>query len=210
MEHIDSGRMIEHCLNDAPFTADELGHLVACQACAAEVARWGVLRDEMAVARASQVRPEAQEQLFAMLAEAGHVPDTAGVVKRAVREVVEWVQALPLWDSRESAAVAGVRGTPNLAYRMLFGARDTEVELMVEPTGGGLRVRGEVMVGAEQENSGLALIELLSDLSARRALETESDVEGRFALDAVPPGTYVMTVTPRFGHVLVIEHLELT
>ena len=56
----------------------------------------------------------------------------------------------------------------------------------------------------------IALIELAATADAHRAIETESDAQGRFSMEHVLPGSYVLTITPRYSQMVVIEALELT
>ena len=57
--------------------------------------------------------------------------------------MAEWVNALPLWDSRQPMGAVGVRNGNQSGYRLLFGANEMEIELMVEPQNGLLRVMGD-------------------------------------------------------------------
>ena len=214
MEHLNEQYMLAHLLDGTPLTTDARGHLAQCDSCQKEFAALALLQDEFAVARQSQLSPTLETRLLALFAEAGREgqpqDSQPSVIDNIWGALTEWVNALPLWDSRQQAGAMGVRNASRTSYRLLFGAQETEVELMVEPHNGLLRVMGEVMVPAVAGQSGVALIELMRDADATRAIEVESDEQGRFALEHVTPGNYVMTVLPRYSQMIVIEPLELT
>jgi len=157
----------------------------------------------------SQVSPAAEQRLFAIFDEVAG-GRSQSPMQKLWGALADWVKAMPLLDTRQQASPAGIRNANRSSYRMLFGTDETEIELMVEPKNGLLRVMGEVMVADRSGANGLALIELSASPDAKSALETESDAEGRFALEQVPPGIYFMTITPRYSQAVVIEALELT
>jgi hypothetical protein len=219
MIHLDESRLVEVVWDGAPLSAEERAHLSICAACEKCYSSYVSLRGEFAVAQASQVSEAAESRLVSLFTQhKASAQENAARSETALRKLLDsvagWVQALPLWDSREQGAPVGVRGMRRPSYRLLFGAAATEVELMVEPQNGTLRIVGEVLVVNPPANSGransLALIELMATNNERHAIEAESDVDGHFMLDSVPPGTYVLTVTPRYSQMVVIDPLELT
>lgn len=219
MRHLDESRIIESIWDGAPLSEDERAHLSLCAACEKLYSSYALLSDEFAVAQASQISVESESRLVSLFAQRkASAQENAAQhetrLHRLLDSVAGWVQALPLWDSRDQAMPVGVRGTRRPSYRLLFGAHATEVELMVEPQNGNLRIVGEVLVvnppvNSDKANS-LALIELMATNNRRHAIEAESDVDGHFMLDSVPPGTYVLTITPRYSQMVVIDPLELT
>lgn len=210
MQHPDESRLWEVLLDGAAFTEVERDHLSLCSECQQQFAMFTLLRDELAVARESEVRSVAEARLLEIFAQARNGTAQEKALQSLFGKVVDIVKAVPLWDSRQKASVIGVRNASNPSYRMLFGIEETEIELMVEPQGRFLRLVGEVMVADSQESNGLALIELSMTADAKNAIETESDSNGRFSIEHILPGTYVMTIIPRFSRMVVIEPLELT
>lgn len=214
MEHLNEQGMLAHLLDGTPLTTDERAHLAQCGSCQKEFAALALLQDEFAVTRQSLLSSTLETRLFKLFAEVGRDAQQQDAQQGAFGNVLgaltEWVKALPLWDSRQQTGAMGVRNASRTSYRLLFGAQETEVELMVEPHNGLLRVMGEVMVPEVEGQNGVALIELMRHADAKRALEVESDELGRFALEHVAPGNYVMTVLPRYSQMIVIEPLELT
>jgi hypothetical protein len=214
MEHLQEQRMVEHIMDKTLLSPLEELHLSQCATCQQQLAAYQLLGAELAVARQSAIDTQTEAQLFSLFEAAGHAP--IDLPQRVLQGVRAWVAALPLWDSRQQAHTLGVRSGNWSSYRMLFGTKETEVELMVEGQNGLLRIVGEVMAGEVPvgENvgatNGLALIELMTTPDAATAIETESDASGRFALEGVPPGNYVMTITPRHRQIVVIDPLELT
>lgn len=208
MEHVQERRMIEYVWDGAALTPAESDHLSLCAGCRQQLAMLRLMRDELEVAHLSEMSPEQEGRLIAMLAQTQQDAPEEKPFRNRLTSLTEWARALLLWDSRQQGGVVGVRNLTMNSYRLLFGANETEVELMVEAQDGLRRVIGEVIM-AEGQN-GLALIELMTSADAKKALETESDENGRFALEQVPPGTYVMTITPRYSSMVIIEPLELT
>lgn len=218
MEHLQEELLIGHLLDGAALAASAQNHLSTCFECQQRLAALSLLRDDLVVARASEVRPEAEERLFALFGEAvslGQVAQGHSLLGR----LAEWIDALPLWDSRQQAlavgtrSAGGARSSGQSSYRLLFGANDAEVELMVEPQDGVLRVVGELMMNADEaalgSSNGVALVELMTSLDAKKSVEVESDADGRFAFEEVLPGSYVMTITPRSSSSLICVSLEL-
>jgi hypothetical protein len=216
MEHLQEAQIIEEIWGGAQLSGAERDHLALCGECQRHFAALKQLHEELQIARRSIVLPEIEARYLAAFAQS---PTAQRTIQSANPEkhmrnifgsLTEWMAALPLWDSRKQTATIGLRNANSSSYRMLFGVDTTEVELMVEPQGGLLRVVGEVMTGSEEEMSGLALVELMVAQDARLAKETESDANGRFHFEGVLPGTYILTITPRYRPSLVIESLELT
>jgi hypothetical protein len=168
------------------------------------------MRGEFEIARTSAVSPAAEQRLFAIFDEVAGGQTRQSPAQKLWGALTGLVKAMPLLDSRRQMSPVGVRSANRSTYRILFGTDETEIELMVEPANGLLRVMGELMFADRDGANGLALIELAASASAVTAMETESDVEGRFALEKVPPGVYLMTITPRYSQPIVIEALELT
>ena len=210
MEHLSEQRLIEELWDGAALTPFEGEHLALCSECQRMRATLLLMHQEFAIARVSDVSAAAESRLFSLFAETPSSQGQGNSLLALLGNLAEWVNALPLWDSRQQAGAVGIRNANQSSYRLLFGANETEVELMVEPHNGVLRVVGEVMGVQAEGRNGQALVELMTSLDAKGALETESDETGRFSLDHVLPGRYVMTITPRYSQVVVIEPLELT
>jgi hypothetical protein len=210
MEHLAEARLIEALWDGGALSVEEEHHLSLCADCRRQLATLTVLRDELNIAGQSNLSQAAEDRLVAIFALAGKEAAQSKPLQSLVGALVEWVQALPLWDSRQQALAAGVRGAANTSYRLLFGADGSEVELMVEPRNGMLRVVGEFMAPEHEGVSGQALIELVGAKNANWVLETESDASGRFALEKILPGTYSLTITPRHSPIMMIDALELT
>jgi len=202
--------MIESLWDGEALTTSEHDHLALCTECQNAYAVLGQMRAEFEVARHSKVQPEAEARLFAIFEDLPSKSASQQPLQRLLDAMVGWVQALPLWDSRQQAGAIGIRSANLSSYRILFGTDETEIELMVEPQNEFVRIMGEVSVTSDPGANGLALIELATSADAKTAIETESDINGRFALNQVPPGVYQMTITPRYSQMVVIEALELT
>lgn len=215
MEHLQEERLIEHLWDGAVLTATEQHHLSICSECQRQVATLSLLQDDFAVARASAVRPEAEERLFALFDAAMQHTATGQSAQGSslFGRLVEWIEALPLWDSRQQALALGTRSAGQASYRLLYGANDAEVELMVEPKDGLLRVVGELILNADDSaqgsGDGLALVELMTSMEADKAVDVVSDADGHFAFEGVLPGSYVLTITPRASSSLILVPLEL-
>jgi hypothetical protein len=210
MEHLNEQRLIEELWDGAALTPFEREHLSLCSECQRKRATLSLMHEEFEVAGVSEPSASAESRLFSLFAQITPSKMEGNPLLALLGNLAEWVNALPLWDSRQQAGAVGIRNANRSSYRLLFGAQETEIELMVEPHDGLLRVVGEVMgVQAEGRNA-KALVELMTSVDAKSALETESDDTGRFSLEHVPPGRYVMTITPRYSQVVVIEPLELT
>lgn len=210
MEHLNEQRLIEELWDGATLTPLEGEHLSLCLECQRIHAALSSMRKEFEVARMSDVSAAAESRYYALFSQRASEGAHRNPLATMLGTLAEWVNALPLWDSRQQASAAGMRNANNTSYRLLFGAPETEVELMVEAHNGMLRVVGEVMGDFAEGRNGQALVELMTSVDAKNAIEAECDASGRFALDRVPPGRYVMTITPRFSQVVVIEPLELT
>jgi hypothetical protein len=210
MEHLAEERMMGNIWDGAALTPGEHDHLRLCASCQSHFAALAQLRDDFEIARRSQVPPEVEERYFAVFAQARQDGAGRSFLGDLIGNLAEWVTALPLWDSRDQMLTAGVRNGNRSSYRVLYGTDTTEIELMIEPQNGLLRVVGELMTETTDGKSGLALIELMAAENSRVALETESDSNGRFQLESVPPGNYALIITPRYSPVMVIKPLELT
>lgn len=210
MQHIQEGRFIDNLWDGIALSDDERSHLSLCSVCQGSLSSLTTLRGELGVARQSMVRPEAEARLFSILEQASQDTPQQSLPQRVFGEMAAWVHALPIWDSRQQVGAMGVRNASQRSYRLVYGASQTEVELMVEPHNGVLRVVGEVIVDDDNAANGMALIELMTSTDSRKAIETQSDESGRFSLEEVPPGRYVLTVMPRYSQMVVIEPLELT
>lgn len=217
MEHLQERRMIEEVWDGAPLNEVERAHLSLCADCQQQRASLELLRDEFQVARHCRVSPQAENNLFAIFSQArqnaAQDTETEKPLHHFLGVLSGWFNALPMWDSRQQGGTLGIRNASMAGYRLLYGANQTGVELMVEPHNGLLRVVGELIVDEEGEQAGtngLALVELMASGNSRSTHETESDDKGRFQLEQVPPGRYSLIITPRFSQMVVIEGLELT
>ncbi|MCC6458151.1 MAG: carboxypeptidase regulatory-like domain-containing protein [Caldilineaceae bacterium] len=210
MEHLAEERMMGNIWDGVALTPAEVDHLRLCAACQSHFAALAQLRDDFEVARRSQVAHAVEERYFEVFTQARQ----AGAGRRSLGDLLgnlaEWVAALPLWDSRDQMLTAGVRNGNRSSYRILYGTDTAEIELMIEPQNGLLRLVGELMTETTDGKSGLALVELMAAESSTVALETQSDGNGRFQLEHVPPGRYALVITPRYSQAMVIKPLELT
>lgn len=210
MEHLQEARMVEAIWDGDALTAEERDHLRLCDECQRNFAAFTQINVEIEVARKSELLPEAEARYISLFAQRGGARQERSALRTLIGSIAEWVITLPLWDSRQQALAMGVRTAHSETYRLLFGVDHTEVELMVEPQHGLLRVIGEIMHEDADGSNGLALIELMAVKDAQVAIETESDGNGRFQLERVVPGTYRLTIIPRHSRTLVIEPLGLT
>jgi hypothetical protein len=210
-EHLQEARVIEHIYDAAPLTAAEQEHLAACIPCQRLLVQLLQLQAEFKITRLSSVTPEAEARYATLFAQSrAEVHNQNRSANKMLGNLSQWLTALPLWDSRSQALAAGVRGANNSSYRLLFGVDATEIELMVEAQNGLRRVMGEVILADEDELGGRCLIQLNAIQSSTLALETESDANGRFALEHVPPGVYSLNITPLHNSIVAIDTLELT
>ena len=137
MGHLDEVRLLENIYGDAPLTPAEAAHLDTCADCRGQRAALQRLTDELTVAQASVVSPDAEARYLDMFAQ------TRSGRPSLLARAAAWVQAQLAFDSRAQTAAAGVRSGGTLAYRLLFAADQAEVELMVEPVQSRRRLMGE-------------------------------------------------------------------
>jgi hypothetical protein len=209
MEHLTDARFMEHLCADAELDAHELDHLQLCEECRTRLAGLRVIVDELAVARASVLRPEVEARYLAMFAQADATrPAPAWWTQATAR-----LRAHLSFDSRHRALATGLRSAVGSSYRLLFAADGVEIELLVEPVQGRRRLVGEIL-----DTSGTQLVPALVTLLPRAGVElfeVESDGEGRFLLEGVLPGEFALMVTlnPRATpglSTVEVERLEIT
>lgn len=147
------------------------------------------------------------------------------------QEIADWCQTLGAaltWDSRQQPTAVGVRGGVDDAsmpgqrsdYRLLYHSDCAEIEIMVMPGSSQCHIEGDILPIAESaeppqtivETTALApaLVSLRKVGSSLIAAETQSDGEGRFQMEEVVPGAYVMQIILRDGTMLTIDSISLT
>ncbi|HXF61643.1 MAG TPA: hypothetical protein VNK95_08500 [Caldilineaceae bacterium] len=202
IDHPPGPLLYNHLLDGVPLPEDAAAHLAGCPPCRERLARLEQLMTELAVARRSRPSPATEARYAALFAQVAQRP--AGVAS----ELAAWVKGVLAWDSRRQPLLAGVRGAG--AYRLLYTAGEAEVELLVEPVGSGRRLIGEFY----RDNEGAVVLVELAPLTAPPSPypvnTVESNSDGRFILDRVPPGQYRLIMTPFDGPIIEIEPVELT
>jgi hypothetical protein len=212
MEHLQEIQLMAYILDGKLFSSAEQEHVDACEACQSRLLSLMQLRGELDIARKSEVAPDTEASYLAFFVQArqGVAEEAPGHLKHLFDKLTQWLIATPVWDSRREVLPAGLRSISTSSYRLLFGATNTEVELMVEPQNGLRRLMGEVMTGSGDEESEPALVQLFSSEGEAIAMEVESDPSGRFQLEEIAPGVYTLIVTPSRKHSVVVYKLELT
>ena len=190
-------------INEIAGSPAEAAHLDTCADCRGQRAALQRLTDELTVAQASVVSPDAEARYLDMFAQ------TRSGRPSLLARAAAWVQAQLAFDSRAQTAAAGVRSGGTLAYRLLFAADQAEVELMVEPVQSRRRLMGE-LVDDRGEALAPALVELAAQDGSVR-FEAETDGFGRFLFEDLTPGNFALVITPsRVGDIIQVDSLVIT
>lgn len=153
------------------------------------------LKGELYVARQSQIGDEVRQRYYGFFDQVQ--------TQSVIADWVESLQALLMGDSRQ---LQGARGSGS--YRLHYAIKQIEIELFVESQGQYRQIEGEVF-GADGEELGTALIQIQAPDSYEIVHETTSNESGRFRLESVANGNYLMVITPEIGPTVEIA-LELT
>ncbi len=207
MKHLPPHLLFKHAFDAAPLASETEQHLAACADCRDALTGWQMLARELSVMRASQPSTAALERYYAAQAQIQQQPSRLAATWRSIK-------ALLAWDSRQQAALQGVRsGAGNTGYRLLYATDQAEVELLIEPEGRVFRTQGEIIAGGEPDASGEPLTPALIqwiDPQGDVRYETESDASGLFSLRNITPGTYRLSIVSAAHNTIEIEALEIT
>lgn len=198
--HLTLDELYSLVLDDAAPSA-AAAHLATCAACRAEADGLRQLANDLAIAQASTPSADALSRYQSLFT---HVQQQPSLLRRMAAQM----RAVLAWDSRQQVALQGVRSGAATAYRQLYTADDVEVELMVERSGRGQRVEGDLIADETGGRNEAALVELIA-AGDRPLYATETDPNGLFRFDGIAPGTYRMVVTRTESAAIEIEALEI-
>jgi hypothetical protein len=123
----------------------------------------------------------------------GLFPATPPSVVAAAGAALRRLTAALRFDSWAAAPVpAGVRALPSDARHLLFSAMGRDIDLRITPAADSYALSGQIL-GPDEAGR----IELAGHVDAGSPIEPRLatlDALGEFRLDAVPRGTYVLTV----------------
>lgn len=202
MAHINEETLYHRLLDGGTLGVDEEQHLADCATCQAQWAALQTLGRELQIARASTPSPAALNRYFQFF---DQVEQALSLAQRFTAFVTAQLQ----WDGRRQPAWQGVRNTQVASYRLLYGAKQAEIELLVAPREGRFQIEGEVVPLTEPTTLLPARCELQDATSAETIETTECQASGRFHLGNVPTGRYRLCFVPTSGPTIVIEELEL-
>lgn len=202
MAHISEDTLYHRLLDSGTLSADEEQHLADCAACQAQWAVMQMLGRELQIAKASTPSPAALNRYFQFF---DQVEQALSFAQRFTAFITAQLQ----WDGRQQPAWQGVRNTQVASYRLLYGAKQVEIELLVAPREGRFQIEGEVVPLTEPSTLLPARCELQDMRSAETIDTTECQVSGRFHLGNVPTGRYRLCFVPVSGPMIVIDELEL-
>lgn len=204
----EQGRQEEHLREDVLFgwlvdgqtlAAAEAAHLAACTLCQAAAAQTRRLLEELVVYRAAVPSKDAQARYVAAFRHAR--ADQPSLLNR----VASWLIGSLVFDSRTQALAAGVRSGGSAAYRLVFRAGETELELLVEPENGRRSLVGEVLGAVDT----VYLVQLSLLEGESPVLEQETDGNGMFRFEALRPGRYRLDVSSVAGEMFTVGELML-
>jgi hypothetical protein len=168
--------------------------------CQNEVRTLASLGREFAIARRSQPTAAAVKRYNALFTH----------IQQPESRLSAWWQTLRAvltWDSRQQAALQGVRSGAAVAYRLLFTTEQAEIEIMVEPDRHLFRVQGEI-IALNGATVAPALLQWM-DADGNICYETEADCEGSFQRTGIERGLYRLAIVPVEGKLIEIEGLEI-
>lgn len=207
MTHLPPHLLFRYAFDAAPLASETEQHLAACPACRDALADWQTLARELSVLKASQPSAAALERYYAAQAHIQQQPSRLAAAWRSIT-------AMLTWDSRQQAALQGVRsGAGNTGYRLLYATDQAEVELLIEPDGRVFRTQGEIIASGKPEADETALTPALIqwiDPQGDVRYETESDASGLFSLRNIAPGTYRLSIVSAASDTIQIEALEIS
>lgn len=196
--HVDETRLLDFVLDGVALASTEVAHLSTCRACQGHVASLRQLADDLRVYAASDVSADALAR-YANLFTA-----TTPAQESSLARFVRWLTGELVFDSRSQALAAGVRSASGSAYRLLYSAGEVEIELLVEPEQGSLRVEGELVTNDELP----VLVQLTALTPASATYEVLGAAGGRFSIAGVQPGRYAMTFATQSGDAIQLPEVE--
>jgi len=200
MTHLTPDKLYAIAIDHTAVDSTDAEHLALCPACRTEMDTLALLVREFTVARQSQPTPAALQRYAALFPH---------IQQRESRSGAWWqtLRAALTWDSRQQAALQGVRGGSAIAYRLLFATDQAEIELMVEPDRYQFRVQGEI-IARNGATPAPALVQWI-DRAGNACYECEADGDGRFQYAGIARGNYRIAITPLAGTVIEIEGMEI-
>ena len=199
--HLTLDELASLVFDNAVPSTGTTSHLATCAPCRAEVATLRQLANELAVAQASTPSAGALSRYQSLFTHVQQQPSMLGRIAAQMRAVLTW-------DSRQQVALQGVRSGAATAYRQLYTADEVEVELMVERSGRGRRIEGDLIADETGGRNEAALVELI-ERGDQVQYSTETDAYGLFRFDGIAPGTYRMLLTRAESAPIEIEALEI-
>lgn len=202
MAHLNEETFYQQLWDGNGLSADEEQHLAGCAACQAQWAAVQMLGQELQIAKASTPSSAALNRYF-------HFFDQVEQALSVAQRFTAFITAQLQWDGRRQPTWQGVRNTQVASYRLLYGAKQVEIELLVAPREGRFQIEGEVVPLTEPTTLLPARCELQDMHSAETINTTECQASGRFHLSNVPTGRYRLCFVPTSGPTIVIDELEL-
>lgn len=200
MTHLTPDELYAIAIDHTTVDSAAAEHLALCPACRTEMGTLALLVREFAVAKRSQPTQAALQRYAALFTH----------VQQQESRLSAWWQSLRAvltWDSRQQAALQGVRSGAAIAYRLLFATDEAEIEMMVEPDRYHFRVQAEI-IGLNGATPTPALVQWLDD-AGNICYECEADANGRFQCTGIARGVYRLAITPLDGTVIEIEGMEI-
>lgn len=202
MVHINEENFYDWLFGGIAPSAAEEQHLAGCAVCQAQWAAVQTLGQELQIAQASNPSVAALTRYFQFY---DQVEQALSLGQRFTAFITAHLQ----WDGRRQPAWQGVRNSQVASYRLLYGAKQAEIELLVAPREGRFHIDGEVVPLTEPTTLLPARCELQDMVSAETVNMTECQASGRFHLSNVPTGRYRLCFVPTSGPTIVIDELEL-
>lgn len=200
MTHLTPDQLFAVAFDPTAVDSVMAGHLAECAACQAEMDKLAALGRELAIARRSQPSAAAMQRYAALFSQVQQQESRLGVWWQTLRAVLTW-------DSRQQAALQGVRSGAAVAYRLLFTTEQAEIELMVEPDRHLFCVRAEI-IALNDATPTPALVQWL-DGDGNVRYECDADCQGRFECNGIERGLYRLVIVPLEGTLIEIEGLEI-
>jgi hypothetical protein len=202
MSHISEENFYEWLFAGSTLSIAERVHLDECAVCQTQWATMQSLVQELQIAKASTPSAAAYARYFQFY---DQVEQALSLAQRFTAFITAQLQ----WDGRQQPAWQGVRNTQVASYRLLYGTKQAEIELLVAPREGRFQIEGEVVPLTEPTTLLPARCELQDVASAETIDTTECQTSGRFHLGNVPIGRYRLCFVPTTGPTIVIDDLEL-